>query len=290
MTDPSAHRSSADRLVDLVRNVHLTPTQRSIVRTLIAHVDRVPYLSTTELAELAHVSQPSVTRLATALGFKGYPHLRAALRESAPATPGADAPVNDWQRSIDFEIAALQQVRDGVRDQTQVRRIAEAFMASRPLVVVGHRASASVTTYFTYFASRIHDDVRTTSASGADVDLLHQAAAAGATAALVVAVPRYPAETLRAIETARELGLTVVGVTDTVVSPIARLVDDLLIAPVDSSLVFDSYASPMILLNVVLAAMAEVDPDDTQTRFERFDVMVARHGVFHGNTRPVSAE
>ncbi len=46
-----------DRLIELVRAVHLTPTQRNIVRTLMLHADRATYLSATELAELAHASQ-----------------------------------------------------------------------------------------------------------------------------------------------------------------------------------------------------------------------------------------
>ncbi|MCU1526242.1 MAG: putative RpiR-family transcriptional regulator [Frondihabitans sp.] len=295
MSEKFVTKSSAERLGELVRNVHLTPTQRSIVRTLLANIEQAQYLSTTDVAELAHVSQPSVTRLAIALGFKGYPQLRAVLREPAEAAPADGAPTNDWQRSIDFEIAALGQIRDAVRDETQIRRIATELMGSRPLIVAGHRAATSLAQYFTYFASRIHDDVRTlpmkASGAGADIDVLHQARAAGATAALVMVFPRYAEESMTLIRSAHKLGLRVVGVTDTVVSPIASEVDELLIAPVDSSLLFDSYASPMIVLNVLLAAMAEIDPDDTQRRLEKFDAIAAQFGIFHKQqaAHPLSA-
>ena len=72
--------STAERVVDLFQGARLTPTQRRIAHSLVQHAPSAAYLSAAEVAELAGVSQPSVTRFAMALGYAGYPALRRELR------------------------------------------------------------------------------------------------------------------------------------------------------------------------------------------------------------------
>ncbi|XVV16784.1 MurR/RpiR family transcriptional regulator [Actinoplanes sp. CA-131856] len=69
-----------DWLLDLARRHRLSPSQRQIVQRMLGMFPDVAFLSTIEISKRAGVSQPTVTRLATALGFAGYPDFRAALR------------------------------------------------------------------------------------------------------------------------------------------------------------------------------------------------------------------
>ena len=59
------------RLLRLFDGHRLTPTQRRIAHCLVRNAAEAPFLSSVEVAELAGVSQPSVTRFAVALGFDG---------------------------------------------------------------------------------------------------------------------------------------------------------------------------------------------------------------------------
>ncbi|MFE1798926.1 MurR/RpiR family transcriptional regulator, partial [Streptomyces sp. NPDC059517] len=70
----------------------LTPTQRRIAHCLVRRTAAAPFLSSVELAQLAGVSQPSVTRFAVALGFDGYPALRRHLRDVVPVGGGGGPP------------------------------------------------------------------------------------------------------------------------------------------------------------------------------------------------------
>ena len=69
------------RLMRMFDGHRLTPTQRRIAHCLVRKAADAPFLSSVEVAELAGVSQPSVTRFAVALGFDGYPALRRHLRK-----------------------------------------------------------------------------------------------------------------------------------------------------------------------------------------------------------------
>ncbi|GAA0394947.1 hypothetical protein GCM10009530_53090 [Microbispora corallina] len=78
------------RMLRLFEGRRLTPVQRRIAHCLVQHAADAPFLSSVEVAELAGVSQPSVTRFATALGFEGYPELRRRLRQVGLHEAGTD--------------------------------------------------------------------------------------------------------------------------------------------------------------------------------------------------------
>jgi DNA-binding MurR/RpiR family transcriptional regulator len=271
-----------EQLLTLVDGVRLTPTQRRIAQCLLEHADTASYLSAAELAELASVSQPSVTRFAIALGYDGYPALRRAMR--APAGRAAEAikvVENDLQHAIRIEIENMVRLVDQLADRTAVDAAAKLLAASRPLPVLGLRAAAPLAGYFGYFAAKVLPDVRVLDQGGSLLaDRLEQARAAGATAMLGVVLPRYPRESLAALRAARDAGLTVVALTDSPLSPAAELADVALTARVGSRLVFDLHTAPMTLAMVLLQAVCDAAPAETQARLEDFETSAARRDVF----------
>ena len=135
--------SPANRLQALFEGHRLTPTQRRIAHSMVRRAADVPFLSSVELAELAGVSQPSVTRFAVALGFDGYPALRRHLREVAPAEQSADsASYNEYQQAVEAEIENLRHLASVLADPGPVERAGRLLAASRPLPVLGLRAAA----------------------------------------------------------------------------------------------------------------------------------------------------
>lgn len=301
-----------DGLLRLVDGVRLTPTQRRIAQCLLDRPDDAAFLSSNEVAELARVSQPSVTRFAMALGFDGYPALRRALRDPGPsgltrpagqaapsslAGPSGQAlcsgdlaaldatPRNELQHAIDGELDNLGRLADrlgeGGPDRAAVEAAGKLLIATPALPVLGLRAAAPMATYFGYFAAKIHPDVRIYDQGGSLLDdRIEQALAAGATAMLAVVLPRYPREALDALDTARDAGLSLVVLTDSPISPAAAAADVTLSAAVGARLVFDLHVAPMALAMILLQAMCDAAPATTQARLEQFESSAARRNVF----------
>ncbi|MFI7302103.1 MurR/RpiR family transcriptional regulator [Micromonospora aurantiaca] len=280
------NKSSAaapDRLLDLFHGVRLTPTQRRIAHCLVRHAGAAAYLSAAEVAELAGVSQPSVTRFAMALGHDGYPALRRRLRELTVTGSAEPAAGNALQRAVHAERDNLDRLAAQLADAGRVAEVGKLLAASRPLPVLGLRAAAPLAAYFAYFAAKVHPDVRVLDDGGSMlVDRLDQAAAAGATAMLAFVLPRYPRETLDALREARDAGLTVVAITDSPVSPATEHAEVVLPAAVGADLVFDLHTAPMTLAMVVLQAICDAAPAETQNRLEAFESSAARRQLFLG--------
>ncbi|WP_433495169.1 MurR/RpiR family transcriptional regulator [Micromonospora sp. CA-248089] len=275
--------ASPDRLLDLFHGVRLTPTQRRIAHCLVRHAGAAAYLSAAEVAELAGVSQPSVTRFAMALGHDGYPALRRRLRELTVTGSAGPAAGNALQRAVHAERDNLDRLAAQLADADRVAEVGKLLAASRPLPVLGLRAAAPLAAYFAYFAAKVHPDVRVLDDGGSMlVDRLDQAAAAGATALLAFVLPRYPRETLDALREARDAGLTVVAITDSPVSPATEHAQVVLPAAVGADLVFDLHTAPMTLAMVVLQAICDAAPAETQNRLEAFESSAARRQLFLG--------
>jgi DNA-binding MurR/RpiR family transcriptional regulator len=296
-------------VLDLFQGVRLTPTQRRIAHCLVEHATAAAYLSATEIADLAKVSQPSVTRFAIALGYEGYPALRQRLRivlsgdalrkgdashrngttadsgpprkPGAPGTPLDGTDANALQLAVHAEMDNLRRLADRLADPAPVAAAGALLAASRPLPVLGLRAAAPLAAYFGYFAAKVHPDVRVLDHGGSLLaDRLEQARAAGATAMLAIVLPRYPREALDTLREARAAGLSVVAVTDSPVSPAADLADVTLPAAVGSQLVFDLHAAPMAMAMVLLQAICDAVPAEAQLRLEEFEHSATRRHVF----------
>ncbi|NEC13841.1 MurR/RpiR family transcriptional regulator [Streptomyces sp. SID8014] len=272
--------SPAGRLQGLFEGRRLTPTQRRIAHCMVRHADEVPFLSSVELAELAGVSQPSVTRFAVALGFDGYPALRRDLRERVPAAPAAAAEANGYQQAVEGEIANLRRLADFLADPGPLERAGRLLAGSRPLPVLGLRAAAAQARGFAYFAAKVHPDVRLLDEGGTMlVDRIDAVRLAGASALLCFALPRHPREVVEALAYARERGLRVVTVADSAFAPVAAESDVLIPGAVGTGLAFDTACAPMLLGRVLLEAMCDALPD-AQARLERFDARAADRGLF----------
>ena len=262
-----------DWLLSLAQQHRLSPAQRQIVQRMLGMFPDVAFLSTIEIAERTGVSQPTVTRLATALGFAGFPEFRAALRDvvvglaPAPSLPGVPA--------VDQEIAnldALKRTLDSDRARLAVRLLA----GTTPLGVIGLRASAALAQYFGYFARRVIPAVVVCTDAGTVDDTVLELHEQGAGAVLIFAMPRYPAAAVGAIRLARQLGLQTVVVTDSALAPFAPDADMLLVAPVGTGLVFDSHAAAVVLAISLLDALAGTDPARTQSRLEAHEALIDR--------------
>ncbi|BCJ58255.1 MurR/RpiR family transcriptional regulator [Micromonospora endophytica] len=278
-----AATGSAEGVVGLFDGVRLTPTQRRIAHCLVQHAPAVGYLSAAEVAELAGVSQPSVTRFAVALGHDGYPALRRRLRELTTSAPGPATAGNELQQAVRAEIGNLDRLTEQLADRERIAETGRLLAASRPLPVLGLRAAAPLAAYFAYFAAKVHPDVRVLDDGGSLLtDRLEQAAEAGARALLAFVLPRYPRETLDALAEARAAGLTVVAITDSPVSPATEHADVVLPAAVGAQLVFDLHTAPMTLAMVLLQAICDAAPAETQRRLEAFEASAARRQLFLG--------
>jgi DNA-binding MurR/RpiR family transcriptional regulator len=276
--------SPADDLLALFDGRRLSPAQRRIAHYLLENLPEVAFLSAVDLAVRVGVSQPSVTRFAAALGFSGYPELRAALRPLAlrvPAAASREIAGNELHAALESDRANLEALERYAAQPERLARLGADLAASEPLSVLGLRMSAPVAQYFAYGAARIHPDVRVIGTPGSLAhEGLLQARSAGGAWLVAFLLPRYAAESVAALRSARELGLRTAVVTDVPLVPFGDLADVLLPVGVGSRSVFDSHAAPMAFAALLLQALADAAPERTQERLEAYEALAETRGFY----------
>lgn len=280
--EPPAPESLDAGLLTMLEGRHLSPAQRRIAQFMLDHLPDSVFLSSVELAQRAGVSQPSVTRFATALGFAGYPDLRRALQPLVAGTNGrkSTSDGNEFQVAIDTDIRRLEALRTQLENPEPLLRTGRALAKSVPLAVLGLRVSAAVAQSFGYRAKRVHPDVRVITQGDVVFDELLRARQSGATWLLAFVFPRYPVAAMEALDYAKRLGMHCAVVTDRTLMPVADRADELLVAGVNDRLVFDSHATPLMLSMLILKAMVDAQPKRAQRRLEEFEVMARDSGIF----------
>jgi DNA-binding MurR/RpiR family transcriptional regulator len=279
VNDRQAIQAELDRRTEGQR---LTPAQRRIAQCLAERSAEIGFLSSMELAELASVSQPSVTRFAMALGFDGYLEMRKYLRAGVTSRETSpDTQTNRYQAAALAELANLTELAQSLADASEIDRIGKELATSRPLAVLGLRVSAGLAGQFGFYASKVHPDVRLIVGGGSMVeDQLEQCVAAGGRTLLAFMMPLYPRETVHALKFARQIGLRIVLVSDASYSDHDKHADMLLKARVNTRLVFDSYAACTTLVSVLLDAMCNNMNGQAQKRLEQVDLSSKKRKVF----------
>jgi DNA-binding MurR/RpiR family transcriptional regulator len=276
------------RLNRLFADIRLTPAQRRIATYLVEHGAETAFLSSVDLAAQAGVSQPSVTRFATALGFSGYVDLQRTIRDIVRADDGRSAterPQNKLQNALQHSIGNLLALSDVLSDLNGIRQAAE-ILSSSPVMVYGCRSSAGLATHFAYFAHKIHPDLRlSTGPSSVVLEELAGSRLVGGRSLLAVVLPRYPREALNVLRSTAATKTKTVLVTDSVTSPLTEYADVVLAAAVNPDLVFDTPVATLQLLGSLLEAIADVDPVRSRHRLDELDTLAAQESFYIADRR-----
>lgn len=285
MSYDNRHQLFADSdLVKRVTNARLTPVQRRIARHVLESPRDAAFSTSVDLALAIGVSQPSVTRFATAIGFSGYPEFVRTLRETLfEETSVEEAPrgQNEWSMATRRSIEDLRGLDDWLRGSDVVEVASREMMASAPLLVYGCRLSLGVSEVFSYLAAKIHPlVVHLDSRGGIVADRIAQGAEAGARCMFAVVLPRYPRDAQHAILAAKRAGLQVILLTDSPLCPLVQHCDQALYAPVNYSLVFDAFVAPMQLISILLDGMVVANPEHAERRLDDFEEFAAREELF----------
>ncbi len=260
----------------------LTPEAQKAARYILENPQDVGVSTVREIADAAKVKPNTVVRMARQVGFEGYEDFREPFRE-AIRRGAADFPDRArWLQEIrkggdmgglyaDIVQSALRNVEDtfaGI-DADRLQAAAEAIWDSRQVFVAGIGVHSANARNFTYLASTGMSDFHTIPRPGSTaVDDL--AWADGRDVLIAITCKPYRAEIVAAVDLARQQGLTVVALSDSLASPIVRAADHGFVLAADTPQFFPSSVSTVALLETLLSFVIAVASDEIVDRVERF--------------------
>ena len=275
----------------------LTPELQRAARWITDHPSETGIWSMRQQARAAGVSAPTMVRLARAVGFSGYGALRRPFQEALTGRPAEYGPrasalqAAPQARRIERlarEIAASQ-IADvesvlALNPPQRLEAAVGAIAAAQRVGFLGVRAPFGIAFQFRYAYNLIARNGMLFDGVGGTVH--DQVDALGPDDVLIaISQEPYSTPTVEAVLTAARRGVTVVALTDSALSPLARNAAHFLLFRADSISFFHSMIGPLALVELLVAWLAAKGGRTVLKRLGEVDARLAAQRAYWNRSR-----
>ncbi len=284
---------NANELIDRLNHSgrKLSKSHRRIAECLVQHYDKVAFMTASRLGEYVGVSESTVVRFASALGYEGYPQLQKSLQElvrhrlTAAQRFEMTGDLDDNQVLERVFKADMQNIRSTMNelDVHAFESVIEKMLEARHIYVLGLRACAPLAQFFGHYLGFISGNIHVVTSGVSDV--FEQIYKIGEDDLLIgISFPRYTARTIECMQYARSKGATIVGITDGPLSPLASVSDYCLAAKCDMASFVDSMAAPFSLINAIVVALGQRRRSQVTESFGTLENIWDTYNVYLGKS------
>ena len=258
----------------------LTPKGRILGEYITSQPRKAVFMTTKELAEACEVSEATVVRFVSGIGYDRYSDFQQALRDFVDTeltlldrldiadmkAPGAVR----FRRTVAEEIDNLQQLYNSL-DVEIMEAVVNVLDRRVPIYVIGSRLSYTLAYYMGWAMTKVRENIQIMKGSDrTTIDWLTIAPADSVV--VIVATSRYPNELIRLGKLVKRLGQTLVVITDSASCPVLQFADHHLIAASKHIPYLGSPTPMSCLINYLVHELASRQGDalkDHQAKLEQ---------------------
>ncbi len=265
----------------------LPPKQIALATYILNNYKEVSFMKSMDLAKAAGVGESTVIRFAMSLGYSGYANFQNSLQELVKqdiSTLDSFAQLKSANEDTIFhkvfstEVDIMNQTIKGIRPE-QFDKAVELLTTKENLVIIGMQVSRCLAEYSGYIFGKIRPNVRVLTEYSAATDSFIRDCRSD-TAALVFTFRRYPRKTILAATELSKIGIPVVGLTDSILSPLAKLSEVSFVIPSRVVSFVDNLGAVMALINALSYATAYRNQKRTRKYLKRFEEYARENHIF----------
>ncbi|MBO5051487.1 MAG: MurR/RpiR family transcriptional regulator [Clostridia bacterium] len=263
--------------------------QKKIASAILDNYDKAAYMTAVKLGELVEVSESTVVRFAVELGYTGYPELQRAVQElvRAKLTSNQRIQISDirygdgdiLERVLSTDIGKIKYTMETI-DRPTFYAAVEAMASAKRIFVIGARSSASLASFFNFNLRMILDNVILVQPASRG-EVFEQILDIGpGDVIFAMSFPRYSTNVINAVKYAHAQNAAVIALTDSMLSPIAKDAQHVLIAQSDMVSYVDSLVAPLSILNAILVAITKTQKERVTARFDKLERIWDEYEVY----------
>ena len=239
--------------------------QKRIAQYLTESYDKAAFMTANRLGKIVGVSESTVVRFAVELGFDGYPSMQKAMQEMVvnrltsvqriEVTNDRIGNQDILSMVLQSDIEKLRQTGETV-DRKEFQTAVDAILNARRIYILGVRSVAPLANFLGHYLNYMFDNVQIVTASGSS-EMFEKIVGVDASDAVVAfSFPRYSTSTAKGAQYCRSTGATVIGITDSHLSPLGQNCDHVLLTKSDMVSLVDSLVAPLSVINALIVALA----------------------------------
>jgi DNA-binding MurR/RpiR family transcriptional regulator len=251
--------------------------QKLLANYIIDNYDKAVFLTAAKLGEIIGISESTVVRFASFIGYSGYPEFQQALEEMVrnklntsdriEITKGGIEQNGVLREVLSSDALKIKNTMETI-DEAAFYNAVEALLNARKIYVVGIRTCAPLASFLAFYLNLIFDNVvnlQTSSSSELFEQMIH---INEEDCIIGISFPRYSMRTLKALEFANNRQANVITITDSIHSPMNLYSSCNLIAESEMHSVVDSLVAPLSVINALIVELCNRRQADVANTLE----------------------
>ena len=233
--------------------------------------DKAVFLTAARMGEIVGVSESTVVRFATSLGYKGYPEFQNALEELVrnklnsiqrmEVTYGRIAQSKILEEVLRSDADKIKTTLEKI-DHSAFEMAVDIILSAKHIYIIGIRSCAPLASFMSFYFNLMFENVHLLNTNSSS-ELFEQMVRIGEDDVMIgISFPRYSMRTLKALEFANNRSAKVITITDSIHSPMNLYSSCNLIADSDMASIVDSLVAPLSVINALIVALCMKKQDD----------------------------
>lgn len=263
--------------------------QKKLADFIREEYDKAAFLTAAKMGEEVGVSESTVVRFATALGYDGYPEFQKALGEMVrtklnsiqrmEVTYGRISQGEILETVLQSDIEKIKLTMSSI-DHDVFELAVDTLLNARRIYVIGIRSCAPLASFLGFYLNLICDDVTAVNTNSSS-EIFEQLIRIGEEDVIIgISFPRYSMRTLKALEFASNRKAKVITLTDSIHSPMNLYSSCNLIARSDMASIVDSLVAPLSVVNALVVALCMKKQKEVITTLETLEQIWDEYQVY----------
>lgn len=289
--DLSVNENSTNELLVRIKEKYpeLSKGQKRLANYVTENYEKAVFLTAAKLGEVVGVSESTVVRFATQLGYKGYPGFQRALEELVrnrlnsiqrmEVTYGRIDQSEILESVLQSDIEKIKLTMSSIDPKTFNTAI-DIILNARKIYIVGIRSCEPLASFLSFYLHLIFDDVIMVNTNGSS-EMFEQLIRIGEDDVIIgISFPRYSVRTLKAMEFASNRKAKVITLTDSIHSPMNLYSSCNLIARSDMASIVDSIVAPLSVINALVVALCLKKQKEVISTLETLEEIWGEYQVY----------
>lgn len=266
--------------------------QKLLADYIMNNYDKAVFLTAAKLGKTVGVSESTVVRFATQLGYKGYPGFQKALEEMVrnklnsiqrmEVTYGRISQMEILETVLRSDIDKIKMTLANI-DRRAFDNAVDTILSARRIYIVGIRSCAPLASFLSFYLNLICENVIVVNTNGSS-EIFEQLIRINEEDVIIgISFPRYSMRTLKALEFASNRKAKVITLTDSIHSPINLYSSCNLIARSDMASIVDSLVAPLSLINALVVALCMKKQKEVITTLETLEQIWDEYQVYNSD-------
>lgn len=242
----------------------LSKGQKILATYITDNYDKAVFLTAAKMGQVVGVSESTVVRFATHLGYKGYPEFQKALEEMVrnklnsiqrmEVTYGRISQSHILETVLQSDQEKIKDTLEHI-DEHAFELAVDTIIKAKHIYIVGIRSCAPLAAFMAFYFNLMFENVTLLQTNNSS-ELFEQMVRISKDDVIIgISFPRYSMRTLKAMEFANNRNAKVITLTDSVHSPINLYSSCNLIARSDMASIVDSLVAPLSVINALIVAL-----------------------------------